>query len=99
MASTKKARRRWKCTTKARGTCPEQCQQVFSGVGPSKQDAKNASERAGAEPLVATLPATKRTIVSADIPGAYEDELIMRVAVMGKSHSFKFLDDGLNSQD
>lgn len=46
MAAKTKMRRRWKCTTKARGTCPEQCHTVFTGFGPTKQDAKEASEGA-----------------------------------------------------
>jgi hypothetical protein len=43
MASKKKTRR-WKCTTKARGICPAQCNKVFTGFGPTKREAKDASE-------------------------------------------------------
>jgi hypothetical protein len=45
MASNRKARR-WKCTTKARGTCPQQCQRVFTGTGSTREEAKDASEGA-----------------------------------------------------
>src|SRR5205085_1804877 len=41
---SKKAKQRWKCTTKPRGTCPAQCQSAFSALGPTKRTAKDASE-------------------------------------------------------
>ncbi len=45
MASTKKTRR-WKCTTKPRGTCSADCQKVFTSFGATKQAAKRSSESA-----------------------------------------------------
>src|SRR5438128_6465499 len=40
-----KVKRRWKCTTKPRGNCPNQCKRVFTGFGATKQDAKSSSEK------------------------------------------------------
>jgi hypothetical protein len=44
--AAKKKTRRWKCTTKPRGTSPAQCQKVFTRLGRTKQEAKDASEGA-----------------------------------------------------
>jgi hypothetical protein len=40
----KKKKPRWKCTTKPRGDCPDNCQEVFTGYGATKDDAKDDAE-------------------------------------------------------
>lgn len=39
-------RKRWKCTTKPRGSCPAQCQNIFTGFGDTRREAKKEAEGA-----------------------------------------------------
>jgi hypothetical protein len=40
------AKQRWRCTTKPRGSCPEECERIFEGSENTKQAAKDAAEQA-----------------------------------------------------